>query len=555
MKKNYILIFVFLCTLVGFAQDKEVIRLGVKKAIPDAETEDLIDSRDYNYVDAFEYEVLKLLKNYSEKSEQYVIDFVPVEQSAKSKEIKTGIHIDALLYTFSITEDRKKDTIHFSKPYFFNKAIGVITNNEDIDINNIEDSQIQIGVVEGTIPQDELNVLKGRNNTNLVIVPFKNHGKLIEALRSKRIQAAAGDVSRLIFDVNEGDFYFGGNLPTKRAKVKDGYGIGITPKKQELKRFFDDFVTVNQTEIEDIEEKWLSTAIEDAYQSYYNKDKSKLQTFIYYSIIGAVLFLLITGLVFYKVITSKNKKINKISQDQHHKKLNEVFSIYEKKGRANVDAEGIAEIGIHFFKNAKKITYVGSGGFLADPELGPKWSEALYEFLDKEETTLTRVVDFPEMCVDEENEISFDQTDNFFPQKLEDQYIYRYLKWVCIQYHCLQHYEDLKIHNSRGAALWGYGIVIMIKDDNEVLFFTTNKNTKIGSSIQDKILASQIYKVISDIVELGTAVNEDKFKKMFFMEDQRLVILKNKIDASTQRKLDPKLLKEIDKTCRDIAGL
>jgi len=555
MRKNYLSLLLLFYFVFGFTQNKETIRLGVKTSMPDYKTEQLINNRNYNYVDAFEYELIKLLKNYVNNSSEYTIEFIPVGQSKKFDEIRDGKNIDALLYTFSITDEREKIGIHFSKPYFSNKAIGIITNDESIDIKNIKNTQIEIGVVKGTIPEQELDIMQNRNNTNLVVEPFEDHEELINALASKKIDAAAGDVSRLVFDVNGGNFYFGGNLPTRRAEVRDSYGIGITPDKKYLKVFFDNFITSYQEEIQNIKEKWLSTAIEDAYQTYYNKDKSKYQAYILYSIIGFLVVILIVSLVFYRIINFKNKKISEIRQGKHEEKLSEIFSTYDKKGRANVDAEGIAEIGINFFKNAKKITYVGSGGFLADPDLGPRWSEALYSFLVKKDTILTRVVDFPEMCVNPENEICFDQTDNFFPQKLEDHYIYRYLKWVCIQYHCLRHYEDLKIYNSRGAALWGYGIVIMIKDDNEVLFFTTNKNTKIGSSIQDKILASQIYKVISDIIELGTAVNEDKFKKMFFMEDQRMVILKDKIDASTQKTIEPKLLKEIDKTCRDIAGI
>lgn len=542
--------------IVGFsvtsAQEQDLIRLGVKNKIPDSKVEEQISNNDYNFVDAFEYELAKLLIDYAQSSKTFKLEIVQVEQNEKLDNIKSGKAIDALLFTFSQTSDRIKSGINFSVPYFQNKAIGIIVNNEKFDINNIKNSTLRIGYVSNTTTEKELLNLYEKYKENTLLTPFKNHDALIQGLREKTIDAAAGDVSRLIFDVNEGEFYFGGNLPTKRSKIRDNYCFGITPEKPYLTEFFNKFIKENQEEISLLERKWLSTALEDAYQSHYNKKEDQLKDYIKVISVGGLLLLLLIILVFIRTLNKKNKEILLFKEGKADAELGRIASLYDAKGKASIESAQIAQIGCDFFKTAKKITYVGSGGFLSDKDLGNEWYKAMHDFLHRPDTTFERVVDLPQMEINAQSEIKFSQIYNFNPKKLEPNYISRYIKWLFIQYSNLKTYEKLEIKDSRGAALWGHGIVIMIKDEIEVLIFTTNRNTKIGSSIRDERLAKEISKIIFDVKLIGQTIDTSYLAKEFFNDDPRLTKIRKMIDDLNGKDLTNEILKEIDITCKKI---
>lgn len=543
--------FTVSCCFIN-AQEKEVIRLGVKNKIPTSEIEQKISNNNYNFVDAFEYELAKLLINYAHKRDMYNLEVVQVGQSEKLDNIRSGDNIDALLYTFSQTSERVKNGIKFSIPYFQNKAIGIIVNNEKFDINDIKNSTLRIGYVSNTTTEKELLNLYEKYKENTILSAFDNHDTLILALKNKSIDAAAGDVSRLIYDVNEGDFYFGGNLPTKRSKIRDNYCFGISPKKPHLTVFFNEFIKENQEEISLLERKWLSTALEDAYQTHYNKKEDKLKDFIKVLSIGGLLLLLTLILIFLRVLGKKNKEILLHKENRADAELGRIASLYDAKGKASIESAQIAQIGCDFFKTAKKITYVGSGGFLSDKNLGEEWYNAMHDFLQRPDTSFERVVDLPQMEVNSQSEIMFSQIYNFIPKKLEPNYISRYIKWLCIQYSNLKTYDTLEIIDSRGAALWGHGIVIMIKDEIEVLIFTTNRNTKIGSSIRDERLAKEISKIIFDVKLIGQTINTTYLADEFFNEDPRLTKIKKMIDDLNGKDLTKEILREIDITCKRI---
>ncbi len=562
MRKNVLLLFFYFLTCFSVLaqsddQAKEIIRIGVKTTIPDSIVKEKIINNEYNFIDAFEYELLEYLKLYMENNEKYVLEFVPVIQNNKLDEVKKGKKIDALLFTFSETQKRKDIGIHFSAPYFQNKAISIIVNNPKFDIKNLGNVPMRVGTVNNTTTEAELNNLRNRYKDNLLVLTYKTHTELIDALRAKEIDGAAGDVSRLIYDVNDGNFYFGGNLPTRRSKIRDNYAIAITPNKPELVEIFNKFILDSQKKIQRLEQKWLSTAIEDAYSSYYNKEEDKLKEVIYYIIAGALIIVIVIMLYFNYILKRKDrqllekeKQIKNIEEEKTDIKVGNIISSFHAKSKAKIGADDIARIGIDFFKKAKEITYVGSGGFLSDPDLGEEWSEALHGFLNKPDTILKRVIDLPAMDINDNREANFPYTENFFPNKLYNQYKKRYLKWLCIQYHDLNNYKNLKIINSRGAALWGYGIVIIIKDREEVLIFTTNEDTKVGSSIINEDLAGQISKVISKIADIGTAsLTVSNFAKMFFDKDQRLIDMRKRLDAKKGERICKKMLDEIDEVC------
>ena len=414
-----------------------------------------------------------------------------------------------MLYTFSQTSDRIQNGIHFSSPYFQNKAIGVIVNDEDININNIKEQTIRIGYVSNTTTERELLNLYEKYKKNTILNSYEDHSELINALKIKEIDAAAGDVSRLIYDVNEGEFYFGGNLPTKRSKIRDNYCIALSPSKGYLKPFFDDFINSTQKNISFLEKKWLSTALEDAYQSHYNKNEDKLKEYIKYISIGSIILLGFLLLIFYIILKRKNKRIQSLGDDNTDKAFGRIASLYDAKGKASIDSSEIAQIGCDFFKTATKITYVGSGGFLSDPDkdIREQWNQAVSDFIQAPKKIFERVVDLPKMEITSDNEACFCKPDNFNSEKLDHDYISRYVKWLFIQYINLKWHNtkdnNITITNSRGAALWDHGVVIMIKDQKEVLIFTTTRGKKIGSCIRDENLAKNISEIIYQAAKVG----------------------------------------------------
>jgi hypothetical protein len=498
--------------------------------------------------------LIELLKSYIERSDQYELEIISVGQKEKLSQIKSGKNIDALLFTFSKTTERE-DTIVFSKSYFQNKALGVITKDPSIDISNIKEQTIEVGYVDNTRAKTELKILKKKYENTLILSPVGDHKELIQQLERGEIDAAAGDISRLIYDLGEGDFYFGGNIPTRGAKRADNYCIGITKQKAYLKPFFDQFLTNSEKEIEQLESKWLSTSLDEAYQRYYNKEKKEFDLFKEYTYIASFLILMLFAFIIIRINKGKNKQIEKLRNEGFAGELKTITKLYEAKGKASVGAAEIAEIGSNYFKTAeKKITYVGSGGFLSDEdeELREKWLSSMNEFLKKPGVTFERVVDLPQTEVNDQNEIRFSEIYNFYPKGLPKHYISKYLRWICIQYAYLKTYANLKIIDSRGAALWGYGIIIMIKDEDEVLIFTTDKKTKIGSSIHDEKLAKNISNIISEVKEVGWNVTADYLKQEFLSEDPRLEEVRELIDELEGKPLTKEISKKIDITCAEI---
>ncbi len=550
---RYLLLF-FLCivvTMTSLAQDSiTIIRLGVKSEVPNSQVEEKIETYEYNFIDAFEYELIKLLKTYIETREDYELKIIPIEQNKKSDAIKNGDGINSLLFTFSETSKRAKAGVLFSRPYFQNKAIGIITNNQKVDIRSLSSQVVRIGSVTSTTSEEQLKILEKRYPDNIVISGFKNHAELIEALNNKIIDAAAGDVSRLVHDVNEGNFYFGGNLPTRRSKIADNYVIGISPSSPHLKPLFDDFINENNDQINLLRDKWLSTTLEDAYQAFYNRKESELKKYIIIISIVASSVIAMLLLGFSRIVKRKNRLISESEAGNIDVKFGEIVQNYEAKGRQAIKAKDIANIGIKYFETAKHITYVGSGGFLSDKELGPAWSRALHNFLSNDNTVFERIIDLPATSINEQYGTRFDSTYNFRPEKLPDNYQSSYIRWLFELYAHLKKYDNLKVVNSRGAALWGYGIVIMIKDNDEALIFSTYEDQKIGTTIQVSELVENIAKIIGGIREIGKILSENDLSKEFFTQDKRLEHIKQMIDKEGIDSINVK--KSIKELCKSL---
>lgn len=567
-------LFCLLAATISYSQNNNetIIRLGVK-TIPNAKTLDSINNKQYNFIDAFEYELLDLLIKYANTQDNLKLFPVKINQNSKADAIASNKSIDALLFTFSKTQDRVNKGIIFSIPYFQNKGIGLISNSDDINTKSFGNKRLKIGYTGGTTSKKQIDTLTYRYGKNYIKGKvFNNHNLLIKALKNGDIDMAIGDISRLVFETNEGDLYFSGYVPTKSAKIGDDYHIGVSPSRPELKIFFDNFIERYRNQINNLETKWLNASLQEAYQLHYNNSSSKeqelkryinqLKDYLIYGIIGISLLALVLAAIIYRKFKNKNLQIETLKEDNEKVKVEklsgkfgEIVSDYELKLRDVLNHDSIAKQGINFFESAKKsITYVGSGGFLSDSNHGKAWKNALEKCLTtKPNFVFERVIDLPEMTL-KKNGIRFKSTSNFFPNNLGHLYISKYIKWLFIQYSNLHvHKDKIKIINSRGAALWGYGIVIMIKDENEVLIFTTNEDEKIGTSIPAIQLAEKFIKVISYIKKIGNVVSAEDLHEAFFKPDNALTNIKERIDQNNGVISDD-IMKTIDQECNHIGN-
>jgi ABC-type amino acid transport substrate-binding protein len=535
-------------TVTGYCQnnnDSLTIRLGVKEIVPNLDIENQIKNGTYNNIDAFEYEMAKLLVDQIENQHNFKLVQIKVEQSQKFKKLKEGVDFDALLYTFSETEDRKiKHKLHFSDPYFLNDGIGIIVNDENIDVKSLGKSLIRIGAVNNTRPIDHLILIKenyknndSRDEATIVIDSVSSHKELIEKLRTKQIDAAAGDISRLLYETADGDFTFGGFLPTNQSQIKDSYCIGITPEKAYLKATFNDLLKTNETQVINLQKKWIGTISKNFYSKYDNKAQDKYTKNIVYVLIANLLAFLFALAFGYRYMKRKQNEIKKQNEtilnlekghleEQKLKDFNRFRTDIDKitatlrlKTKNKLTSDLVAQAGIEMFETAQKsITYVGSGGFLSDTEHGDKWLSALHNCLTKDREDkfeFNRVVDLPEM---DNNKFKFSDNPYFNPPN--NDYVKKYLKWLLLQYANLKTYTNLKIINSRGAALWSYGIVMIIKDQREVLIFTSTKNSRFGMHIPSPELGESIHTLIKEIIDIGSAINRENIENTFFKNQE-----------------------------------
>ena len=224
-----------------------------------------------------------------------------------------------------------------------------------------------------------------------------------------------------------------------------------------------------------------------------------------------------------KLDEQKQKDFNRFRTD-----IDKITATLRLKTKNKLTSDLVAQAGIEMFETAEKsITYVGSGGFLSDTEHGGKWLSALHNCLTKDREgkqgkddnevnfVFNRVVDLPEM---DNNKFKFSDNPYFNPPN--NDYVKKYLKWLLLQYANLKTYTNLRIINSRGAALWSYGIVMIIKDQREVLIFTSTKNSRFGMHIPSPELGESIHTLIKEIMDIGNEINRDDIENTFFKNQE-----------------------------------
>ncbi len=550
MKKILFLVLVSTLFSIFTIHAQERIVIGVKFDFPSEAIQDSISQGRFNLYDSFEYEFLSLFNKYATEHDYPTLEFKKINQSKRLTYLNKN-EVDAIVYSLSITKERIDNGFLFSIPYFSNKSIVLVSNNPKIEVRKLHKSKTRIGFIKNTTADTELQLVKNKYPENVVLTGYSDFNKLITDLKEDKIDAVSGDISRLASFLLTGDMYFAGNLPTTRAQIEDKYGV--VSKNPEVVKLFNQFIKDNNIQITDLKNKWFSN-VEYLYQNYYSRNSFSFKTLIY-SIIGSLLLLLLVILFFLKKLNKlkdeKEKMRSEAMLDTTTEKISNLLELVSTKFREKLDTKQVVSVGTEFFDTAKeKVTYIGSGGFLADRNYGKDWKNAIHNSLNRG-IVLDRIVDLPQIDF---GTLKFKNMDYFHPETFDDKYVKKYLKWLILQYiDFLNFGENYQIHNSRGASLWGYGIVIMIKDDEEVLLFTTNQDKKIGLTIANKELATYFADLMKVIKSVGKSINEHDLERDFFNTENNLKSLITDFKNDFQDGSSIVFTKEMNKRINDLS--
>ena len=545
MKKTITFIFAlfYFTILLAHSQKPDTITLGVRYLVENNEIKKETKHADNLYY-LFEFDFLKMFETYlKDNKKDYVIRYRQIEQGEKLNYLNDGI-VDAIIYGVSITEDRSKDYL-FSIPYFSNSSIVLASKNSKITPLDLSKGVTRIGYVRNTTSGKELDALSKSKPNKVKIKDYNNFNQLLEALERDEIDAIAGDRSLLSSYFLNGKLYFKGDLPTTRAQIGDFYAVISKKENTGIIGVFNQFIRKNAIQINELRNKYFGI-IENKLMQH-----KPVNIISYKNVaigIGVTVLLFVFTIWYFlkrlKIVQSEKEAIQKkYMVDETKEQLSNILESAFTKFRDKLDSEEIANIGIEFFNTAKKqIIYVGSGGFLADEIYGEKWKQSIHNAL-KRGVLLDRIVDLPNIDF---NKLQFENMDYFHPESYDRMYVQKYLKWLLLQYIDFVNYGDnFKIHNSRGASLWGYGLVIIIKDRTEVLLFTTNKEKKIGSVIVNQELATHFSELMEIIKNIGKEIDEHDLEREFFATENNLKKLINDFKNEVQENSYINFSKEI----------
>lgn len=542
-KSIYILkIIVFFSTLqlqIHASQPKDqTIRIGVKNDY------EISSSDNLNYLDQFESRIIPLLEKYLQQKLKVNTKKIKIEQSKRVDEIQSGENIDILLYSFSKTEDREKRGILFSDPYFRNHSIVLATlPNIEFTIDELGKKNFKIGYVRGTTG-NEINKLQNINYEKVEIFDdFDNYDELKSALKKGDIDGLVGDMSRIVSDFANNELRFAGILPTQKSKIGDNYYIAISNKRPELKSTIDAFIKDQKYNIDFHASTLYDISIDDAMLEYHNKSKKFFEsTNLYLSLCCLALFLFLVFISIQYGIQTINQRREREKSEETIKNNRELINYFTEKNDQKLDTEQICDVGVKLFNSAtKNILYVGSVGLLSAPdESRVKWRKGIDDFLKKDNVIFERIIDLPKFEIDENRKMKkgfigfpneqlptmyFNSPDK--NDKKKKTYVQSYIEWLLEQYYYLLFNDNIRIYDSRAAALWGSGIVVLIKDsllrssqNTDGLYITTYGGEHLGAKILAPELAKNWGDNIRKIISGDKSSNENDSKLL--MDKNRL---------------------------------
>ncbi len=222
------------------AKDKLVI--GVKKDAPNF----ALWNPQTNTIEGFEIDMAKLLAK-EILGDETKIDLKPVTAKTRGPLLDNG-SLDAVIATFTITEERKK-TYNFSEPYY-SDPIGflVLKENNFTDFKSLDGKKI--GVAQSATTNAVLSKVAKEIGITIKISEYPDYPSLKSALDSKRIDAFSVDKSILRGYLDDKNEILDESLDPQE------YGIVTRKNDEQWSKFVNDFVINHKEQIDELAQKW-----------------------------------------------------------------------------------------------------------------------------------------------------------------------------------------------------------------------------------------------------------------------------------------------------------
>jgi ABC-type amino acid transport substrate-binding protein len=507
MKRLLLLLSFALVAKVAFCQKTSLIIGANFKQIPDTLVDLKIDSLAINFVDVLDYNILKIINK--ELSEKYNIRYRKVPQVGREDALltkDTSKQVDMLLFSFSDSDNRKKKGIEFSIPYFINNSgIGIFSCSKNHTPEDLPKGKRRIVLLENTNADAEMKGFIAKN-PKIEVLRCRSYEELVFNLLSGKADMIVADVSRMsYFVLKHKEIIFVGLLPTQKSKIGDGFCVAFNPKKKYLKKEIDAILAAHDEEINGLEEKWLAGPIQKVRETQVSDaDRQLISKWLLFGVpITSLIILALSGTYFLR--KKLNNSIGEAEMNTLKEAIQRATPQFLESVSITYNTQAVWEKGIQSLNECEKsILYVGSGGFMSSKgEEGAKWREAIYGCLNRN-VQFIRIVDLPEKEL-------------LFQKKKSADYIVRLYTWLVIQYLDLKRYEGtLKLYESRGAAFWGVGNIMLFKDEKSVLIFTSSDKGKMGTLLENASLVPPLRKDILETREFGEQLSHKDIMDRYF---------------------------------------
>lgn len=223
-------------------KSKGVLVVGVKKDAPNF----ALLNPATNQIEGFEIDMAKMLAK-EILGDENKIKLEPVTAKTRGPLLDNGT-LDAVIATFTITEERKK-TYNFSDSYY-SDPIGflVLKENNFTDLKSLDGKTI--GVAQAATTNKVIARAAQDAGIKVDIKEYPDYPSLKTALDSKRIDAFSVDKSILRGYLDSNNMILDDNLDAQ------DYGIVTRKSDTEWSQYVNEFVKNNRDQIDSLAKKW-----------------------------------------------------------------------------------------------------------------------------------------------------------------------------------------------------------------------------------------------------------------------------------------------------------
>lgn len=227
---------------IDMIKSRGVFVVGVKKDAPNF----ALLNPETNQIEGFEIDMAKMLTK-EILGDENKIKLEPVTAKTRGPLLDNGT-LDAVIATFTITEERKK-TYNFTDSYY-SDPIGflVLKENNFTNINSLDGKVI--GVAQAATTNKVVEAAAKDAGIKVTIKEFPDYPSLKIALDSKRIDAFSVDKSILRGYLDEKNVILDDNLQAQE------YGIVTRKSDPAWSEYVENFVRNNKDAIDELARKW-----------------------------------------------------------------------------------------------------------------------------------------------------------------------------------------------------------------------------------------------------------------------------------------------------------